>query len=95
MLAYMEDCPGADTEELSEALGIKTDDTRRALLRLRFSSVLSASYPASSNATWYSLTRVVFSASVAAAMGERVGLNSVTGTIGRRRHQVESRKPWA
>lgn len=34
VLAYLEDCPGADTEELSEALGIEPDDTRRALLRL-------------------------------------------------------------
>ena len=34
VLAYLEDCPGADTEELSGALGIEPDDTRRALLRL-------------------------------------------------------------
>ena len=34
VLAYLEDCPGADTEELSGALGIEPDDTRRALLKL-------------------------------------------------------------
>ena len=34
VLAYLEDCPGANTEELSEAFGIEPDDTRRALLRL-------------------------------------------------------------
>ena len=34
VLAYLEDCPGASTEELSEALGIEPDDTLRALLRL-------------------------------------------------------------
>jgi excisionase family DNA binding protein len=34
VLTYLEDCPGADIEELSEALGIEPGDIRRALLKL-------------------------------------------------------------
>jgi excisionase family DNA binding protein len=34
VLEYLKDCPGADTEELAEALGMEPEDTRRALLKL-------------------------------------------------------------
>jgi excisionase family DNA binding protein len=32
--AYLEDCPGANTDELCEALGVEPVDARRALLKL-------------------------------------------------------------
>jgi DNA-binding MarR family transcriptional regulator len=32
--AYLEDCPGANTDELCEALGVEPADARRALLKL-------------------------------------------------------------
>lgn len=34
VLAYLEDCPGASNDEISEALGIDREDTQRALRRL-------------------------------------------------------------